>query len=230
MVVAFAHHSEPNASIYRKTGERAENGSCIRCVLADNFDTALTAPVAVPSVQYRGLNNGTVVMAFHATAWILAFSTLFGPSLCCCTTTAVESGISSWFGCGPVTCQTAQCCHPNSAHRGGHASEHARHHHVHGASKGVALAQQTSSENRRQPVPPECPCRQDRSEVFALPAVADAAASVGPVPLDWIWVTVAPASSGANTTAFARPTLSHGPDTACQSGREILRAHCVLRI
>lgn len=171
-------------------------------------------------------------MVFHATAWVLAFSTLIGPSLCCCTTASVVSSISSLMGGSPVTCQPTQCCHADSTslakHR--HESRHARHDHKHGESHDATLSQPTPSKHGQKTAPRECPCRKDRGEAIALPVVAEAAASVGQAPLDWVWAAVVFAPFGANSTGFTHTTSSHGPDTACLSGREILRAHCVLRI
>jgi hypothetical protein len=170
-------------------------------------------------------------MAFHATTWFLAFATLVGPSLCCCTTSSFASSVSRMFGGDTIACPSTGCCHQKPVRPSNHAhcSHHGRHHHEQSEAHGTAHS--THNAPAQEPKSPrrECPCRQDRSEIVALPVTADTVVGCSHSQFDSTWVTVAlPLSVRPHNPSHS--TASHGPETACASGREILRAHCVLRI
>lgn len=170
-------------------------------------------------------------MVFQATAWFLAFATLVGPSLCCCTTSKLASDISTFFGGEAVRCRSAQCCHPQAVRRETHShGSSCGHHHHHAEEPDRAdLATQEAPLKQDGTPPRECPCKQHRADVAALPAPADTAAASSPGHFDWVWITADSISVTASSSA-AGVTRNCWPETAYQSGRDILRAHCILRI
>ncbi len=173
----------------------------------------------------------TALMAFHATAWLLAFATLVGPSLCCCTTSPVASIVSRMFGGGTVACPSTGCCHhhPERPDNHTHGSHGDHHRHEHSDAHSTTLTKQNGPAQEQNPPPRECPCRQHRSEIIALPVTVDIVAGVSLGQFDRVWVSAAlPLAMSPSYSAHS--TALHGPETACPSGREILRAHCVLRI
>ncbi len=170
-------------------------------------------------------------MTSHATAWVLAFATLVGPSLCCCTTTAFATSISRILGGEVVACPSAGCCHHQPPRRDKDADcSHGGHlRHEQNDAHSTPLTKQTDPAREQHPPRRNCPCRQHRGEIVALPVTVDVAGGVSHGLSDWAWATV------ALPLAFRRADPSHfmalhGPETACASGREILRAHCILRI
>lgn len=169
-------------------------------------------------------------MAFQATAWILAFATLVGPSLCCCTTASFASSISRLLGGDAVVCVSSQCCHVQAEHRGhAEASHRGHHHHDHGDADAASIAKRTDRSQDQSPPRRECPCKQHRTEVVALPAGLETAAGASAGHFDLIWVTIALPVAAAPSQS-AHPALPSFADGTCRTGREILRAHCILRI
>ena len=169
-------------------------------------------------------------MPRKATAWLLVFTTLAGPFICCCTTAKAMSWVSVCLGCDALTCD--QCCNETAdAQRHSHTAKHHHHSHGHENSDAGSLAKASQNDQRSQ-APRKCPCQRDRDQLAGIPATAGLDAKTVTAPLDFAWMTFALSPISAGPTAVdARVTGSfYCSAGVCSSGVEILRAHSVLRI
>lgn len=166
-----------------------------------------------------------------STAWFLVFTTLAGPFICCCTTAKAMSWVSACLGCGPVACD--QCCREAAdAHGHSHAAKHGHHNHSHEHTNAGHLAGTESLNNQHSNPPRPCPCQRDRDQLAGMPATDGLDAKAITAPLDFVWMTVALCAISADPAAVksGEGVSFYCSDGACLSGREILRAHSVLRI
>lgn len=171
-------------------------------------------------------------MVFQATTWFVAFATLVGPALCCCTATKLASNVSTLFGGGEVQCPSTGCCHHRAASRSSssHGSACGHHQHEPKSLAAAELAKRKVPVKPGNPPPRECPCKQHRADVAALPATADAVAACSLGQFAWVGTTADLGVVSESSLNGAGVAGNCRPESACLSGREILRAHSILRI
>ena len=172
-------------------------------------------------------------MLRKSTALFLLFTTLAGPSICCCTSAKAMSWVSVCLGYDPVSCQSSECCHETAvSHQHSHGAKHHHRGHGHKHLDADHLAAKSPQNDRCPHAPKQCPCRQDGNEITGVPISDNLAANAITASLDFAWVMFTLDNTAIVATSAEPGSIASSciPANGCSNGQEILRAYCVLRI
>jgi len=172
-------------------------------------------------------------MARKVTAWFLVITTLTGPFTCCCTTAQAMSSVLACLGYDPVNVASTDCCHePATPHEHSHGVAHHDHGDGHKHSDVDHSASNATHSDRHQESPHQCPCQKDRCDSVGLPTSNSPESKLVSTALDLVWMTLTLGDTTVTANAVDARFVADfcRPDGTCLSGREILRAHSVLRI